>query len=145
MGSKADIKPKIELTEQQITAVDLLATGSNLTAVAEKLGVARQTVSEWRNHHAGFIAQLNLRRQEIWCQHSDKLRALIAPALDALESELLGENRLQAALAILKLAGSQQPTGSTDPHEVARLLSLEKSERDSDMLSRELLTMTWNR
>ena len=145
MGSKADIKPKTELTEQQLTAVDLLATGSNLTAVAEKLGVARQTVSEWRNHHAGFIARLNLRRQELWEDHTDKLRSLLPIALDALEVELSGENRLQAALAILKLAGGQQPTGSTDPQEVARALALEKSERDSDMLSRELLTMTWNR
>ena len=38
--------------------------------VAEKIGVARETVSRWRNDNPYFAAELNRRRKEIWgCAH----------------------------------------------------------------------------
>jgi hypothetical protein len=37
-------------------SAQLLAAGATITETAEKLGVARQTVSAWRNHNPGFQA-----------------------------------------------------------------------------------------
>jgi hypothetical protein len=46
--------------------VDLLVSGTNLQDTADAIAVTRQTVSGWVNHHAGFQAALNKRRQEFW-------------------------------------------------------------------------------
>jgi len=47
-----------------------------------------QTVSEWRNHHLGFQAALNSRRQELWDGMADTLRGLLPKALEVLERAL---------------------------------------------------------
>jgi hypothetical protein len=52
------------LSTPQEAAADLLAGGATITT-AERVGVARQTVSEWRNQHPGFQAALNRRREEL--------------------------------------------------------------------------------
>src|SRR2546423_585802 len=83
------------LSHQQDTVVDLLAAGSNLTEAAEKVGVSRQTVSEWVNRNPAFQAALNRRRQELWAEASDKLRGLLPPALTVLE-QALKEGNLKA-------------------------------------------------
>ena len=76
------------LTPQQETAVDLLASGKTVTDTATAIEVTRQTVSEWLNHHPGFQAALNSRRQELWAGVSDTLRGLLPKALDVLKREL---------------------------------------------------------
>src|SRR5215468_9438272 len=58
--------PDWTLTPQQETAVDLLVSGKTVTDTATAVEVTRQTVSEWLNHHPGFQAALNRRRQELW-------------------------------------------------------------------------------
>jgi hypothetical protein len=58
--------PDWTLTPQQAMAVDLLASGKTITDTAQAIEVSRQTVSEWLNHHPGFQAALNSRRQELW-------------------------------------------------------------------------------
>jgi hypothetical protein len=54
------------LTEEQATAVDLLATGRTIGETAEALKVPMQTVHEWCRSHPGVQAELNTRRQELW-------------------------------------------------------------------------------
>ena len=66
--------PDWTLTPQQETAVDLLASGKTVTDTATAVEVTRQTVSEWLNHHPGFQAALNSRRQELWAGMTDALR-----------------------------------------------------------------------
>jgi hypothetical protein len=108
------------LTPQHETAVDLLAAGSNLTEAAEKVGVTRQTVSEWVNRNPAFQAALNRRRQELWAEASDKLRGLLPAALALLEQDVEGGN-LKAAVAVLRSAGLDRllpPQGSVDPAEI---------------------------
>jgi hypothetical protein len=110
------------LTPQQAAAVDLLASGKNLQDTADAIDVTRQTVSDWVNHHPGFQAALNRRRQELWDGMADRLRGLLPKALDVLAQALEDETPLPAAVHILKacgLYGLPQPDGPTDPEEIA--------------------------
>ena len=86
------------LTEEQATAVDLLATGRTIGETAEALEMPVQTVHEWCRSHPGVQAELNTRRQELWTGTADRLRALLPKALEVLAEELQGENRLHAAV-----------------------------------------------
>jgi hypothetical protein len=97
--------PDWTLSPQQETAVDLLASGKTVTGAAEAIEVSRQTVSEWLNHHLGFEAALNRRRQELWVGMTDTLRGLLPKALEVLKSELEGETPLPAAIHVLKACG----------------------------------------
>jgi hypothetical protein len=108
------------LSPQQETAVDLLASGKTVTDTAAAIEVTRQTVSEWLNHHPGFQAALNSRRQELWEGMTDTLRGLLPKALDVLKRELEGESSLPAAVHVLKACGlygmlpPRGPTGVED-------------------------------
>lgn len=63
---------------------------------------------------------MNQRRAEIWSAAADRLRALLPVALQVLEEELQGVNRLRAAVAIARLAAIPvQDIGPTDPHAFA--------------------------
>jgi hypothetical protein len=100
----------------------LLASGTTITEAAKTVGVSRPTVSEWLNHHPAFQATLNSRRQELWTATSERLRTLLPKALDVLEAELEGENRLSAAVHLLKAAGAYglaMPQGPVDVEEAA--------------------------
>jgi hypothetical protein len=114
--------PDWTLTPQQETAVDLLASGKTVTDTATAVEVTRQTVSEWLNHHPGFQAALNGRRQELWAGMTDRLRGLLPKALDVLTQELEGETPLPAAVHVLKacgLYGAPAPRGPTEPEDAA--------------------------
>jgi hypothetical protein len=95
-----------ELSVVQLNAVDLLATGTTDQAVAEAVGVTRQTVCGWRNANPWFAAELNRRRQDLWGVSVDQLRALLPRAVAVLAEELEGgEQRARVALDLLRLAG----------------------------------------
>jgi hypothetical protein len=81
--------PDWTLTPQQETAVVLLAGGKTVTDTATAIEVTRQTVSEWLNHHPGFQAALNRRRQELWISMTDTLRGLLPKALEVSPSKVL--------------------------------------------------------
>jgi hypothetical protein len=109
------------LTEEQATAVDLLAGGRTPSETAEALKVPMQTVHEWCRSHPGVQAELNTRRQELWTGTTDRLRALLPKALEVLAEELKGENRLHAAVHVLKacrLYGAELRSGSTDAEDI---------------------------
>src|SRR4029453_14508443 len=109
--------PDWTLTPQQETAVDLLASGKTVTDTAVAVDVTRQTVSEWLNHHPGFQAALNSRRQELWVGMTNRLRGLLPKALEVLTCELEGEHPLPGAVHVLKacgLYGNVSPLGPTE-------------------------------
>lgn len=140
--TKADKeKPDWALTPQQQLAVDLLATGTNITTAAETVGVSRQTVSEWKNQHLGFQAALNAKRHELWDAMSDRLRNLLPKALDVVEAELAGDHRLQAALQVLKAAGLYNVPTPDGPTEIPDL-EIAQEERKKDRVVRYLCA-TW--
>jgi hypothetical protein len=120
---KPSVEPRNDwtLTVEQSAAVDLLATGKTVSETAVALEVPVQTVSEWYRSHPGVQAELNACRQELWTGTTDRLRALLPKALAALTHELEGENRLQAAVHVLKacrLYGAELPLGPTDVGEI---------------------------
>ena len=119
--------PDWSLSEQQRTAVDLLVSGTNLQDTADAIAVTRQTVSEWLHHHPGFQAALNRRRQELWADMVDGLRALAPKAMAVLEKELDGETSLPAAIHVLRacgLYGAAAPAGPIEPEEIAARMQL---------------------
>jgi len=114
-------EPDWALTVEQATAVDLLASGKTISETAVAMDVSRQTVSEWCKSYPGVQAELNARRQELWTGTTDRLRSLLPKALEVLAEELKGENRLHAAVHVLKacrLYGAELSTGSTDAEEI---------------------------
>jgi transposase-like protein len=119
------------LTTQQEAAADLLAAGATITETAEKLGVARQTVSEWRNHNPGFQAAINSRRQDLWQAQSDRLRALLPKALNLLEGAI-DDGGVNAAVAVLKAAGLhglQPPEGPTTAEDAESAIKEQETAR----------------
>jgi len=118
-----------QLNVKQENAIDLLLQGQSDREVAEAVGVSRQTVTEWRNGNAVFGAELNRRRQEVWGGQQERLRGLVAKAVDVLEEQLEDEQgmtpvrvRQAAAVHILKAVGlygsKLEPRGYTDPEMV---------------------------
>ena len=105
-----------DLSLEQQNAIDLLVTGQSDQAVAAAVGVTRQTVCGWRNHHPAFAAALNARRLEVWGGAVDRLRALLPKALDALEHAVTGESPdWKAAAEVVKLAGLDRQ-GNASPN-----------------------------
>ena len=93
------------LSVAQLNAVDLLVAGRTDAEAAEAVGVTRQTVCGWRNHHPAFQAELNARRIDVWGGACDRLRALLPRALDALEAAVGGEKPdWRAAAKVVELA-----------------------------------------
>jgi hypothetical protein len=124
--------PDWTLTPQQETAVDLLASGKTVTDTAAAVEVTRQTVSEWLNHHPGFQAALNSRRQELWVGMTNRLRGLLPKALEVLKCELEGEHPLPAAVHVLKacgLYGVVSPLGPTEVEDAVLAEQERRSER----------------
>jgi transposase-like protein len=131
MPTKTDTSKPETLTPAQSAAVDALAAGNSVTATAETIGVSRQTVSEWLNHAAVFQAELNRRRQELFTENTERLRALVPRALDILAGELEVGN-LTAAVHALKAAGIYaRPVvfGETDA------VAIESKRRMNDLMS----------
>jgi transposase len=116
--TKADTNGQLKL--EQDHAINLLLQGQSDREVAEAVNVSRQTVNQWRNHDAVFVAELNARRQALWGSQTERLRSLISQAVDVLRSDLENEDlrlRQSAAVHILKAVGlygaDLKPTGGT--------------------------------
>ena len=104
MATKPD-KTRHDLTVEQLNAIDCLVVGKTDQEAAELVGVGRQTVNAWRNHHPAFQAALNARRHEVWGAACDRLRALLPRALDALEHAVVEGKDWRAAARVVELAG----------------------------------------
>ena len=104
MATKPD-KTRHGLSVAQLNAVECLVSGMTDGEAAEAVGVTRQTVNVWRNHHPAFIAGLNRRRLEVWGAATDKLRALVPKALGVLDASLTTDPDPRVALRIVQLAG----------------------------------------
>ena len=119
---------KDDLTVMQEKAIQLLMTGLSDQAVADKLGLARQTVCNWRHNEAAFAARFNVERQALWSTHREKLRSLIVQAVNVLSEDMdtRTERRLRqsAAIHVLKAVGlygqDMKPSGAIDSGQVEK-------------------------
>ena len=105
-----------QLSIEQANALEHLLQGQSDRAVAEAVGVARQTIWEWRNHDVLFIAELNRQRVELWAEARERLKSLANRALDVVELHL-GSDDPKASLAAAKyiLQGTRL-LGDTELH-----------------------------
>ena len=98
-----------QLSQEQLNAVEHIIQGKSDRAVAEAVGVARQTIWEWRNNDILFIATLNRERFELWKESRERLKDLAGQAVDVLEQQLGSEDpkiALAAASVTAVLAGA---------------------------------------
>ena len=119
---------KDDLTVIQEKAIQLLMTGLSDQAVADELDIARQTVNNWRHNDAAFAARFNAERQALWSTHREKLRSLVAQAVDVLAEDMAAtlepKLRQSAAIHVLKAVGlygqDMKPSGAIDSGQVER-------------------------
>lgn len=114
--------PKDELTADQAAALDLLLAGQTVTAAAAAVGVARETVSRWRNSDAAFQGAYNAALQSVYDAGQARLLEARGKALDRLAA-LVDSNdpaiALKAAAALLRV-DIERPKGATTAAGVER-------------------------
>ena len=96
------------LTAKQQQAISLLLSCKNDTEIAEELGVARQTVNNWKNKNQGFAAELDRQQQELNQENRLQLSGLVGQSIQVLRQSLASENerlRLSASIHVLKATG----------------------------------------
>ena len=115
-----------ELSIEQLNAIELLITGASDQAVADQVGVSRQTVWDWRNNEDEFAAQLERKRKGLWVSHEDNLRSLITGAIEILRQGMQSQDeriRQTAAVHVLRCVGiygnSIEPVGDNTADEIA--------------------------
>ncbi len=116
IASDCNTSPKksalqVGLSEQQKSAISLLLRGYNDTDVARELGINRVTVYRWRIQHPLFRSELSRQRRQGWLAGQDRLRSLIAPALDVVHEMLGSEDarlRMRAAALLLRHIGARR-------------------------------------
>lgn len=103
-----------QLSQEQMNAIEHLLQGKSDRAVAEAVGVSRQTVWVWRNNDPLFIAELNRQRFEMWKEARERLKSLANRALDVVELHLnSGDPKASLAAAKYVLQGTRL-LGDTD-------------------------------
>lgn len=84
----SEIDKTRQLSEKQKYAIPLIITGKTDSEVAKEIGVARQTVNNWRNKNLEFIATLNLVRKALYNATYNRLIFLAAKATEVLREDL---------------------------------------------------------
>ena len=116
-----------ELSADQAAALDLLLAGQTVTAAAAAVGVARETVSRWRNGDANFQAAYNAALQSAYDATAARLldaRARAVERLAALVDSKDEATALKAAAALLRVE-VERPKGRTSAAGVERLQLLD--------------------
>lgn len=132
------------LTVEQQNAIDLLVTGASDREVAEKVGVSRQTVTNWRLNNLTFQAELNRRRKDLWGASKDRMRSLIPKAIDRLEKSIgddTDRNGPKVALEVIRATGLHSDAecsfverASDDPRELAEDIVKKRRRKSSGLL-----------
>ncbi len=108
------------LSPEQSLAIHLLLAGHSDQQVANAVHVHRTTITRWRLYHPLFQTELNRQRQAHWHNQADRLRSLLAPSLDLLQSHLTSASErssFRAAVSLVRLAIKLgAPTGPTDEY-----------------------------
>ena len=122
MASRGYEPKQYELSPDQAAALDLLLTGQTITATAAKVGVARETVSRWRNGDPAFMGALNSALQSAHDAMTQKLLDARARAIDTLADLLESDDpaiAFKSAAALLRVE-IDRPKGYTNPVAIER-------------------------
>ena len=110
-----------ELEADQAAALDLLLAGQTVTAAAAAVGVARETVSRWRNSDPAFMAAYNAALQSAYEAGQARLldaRGRAVERLAALVDSPNTNHALKAAALLLRVP-MLPPAGDVDPARIA--------------------------
>jgi hypothetical protein len=131
-----DVAP-LPLTDQQRRAAALLALGRTDQHVRAELRLSRYALWRWRTKNPAFRAEIARRRQALWNNSADHLRALMPKALKVLSAHMKSNydrTSYRAAIALLRLAGASKiapPDDPTDEIEILRQDILRDRRRDN--------------
>lgn len=118
----ATFRPKA-LTPAQENAIELFLVGKGDTEVAQILGIARETAWSWRREHPIFMATLQRRRAEVWGTAEERLRSLMAKAVDNIAA-LVEVGDYAASVELLKITGLYRGVvnviGEQDPEQILK-------------------------
>ena len=103
-----------QLSIEQANAIEYLLQGQSDRAVAEAVGVSRQTVCDWRNNDPFFIAELNWQRVVLWREARERLKSLANRALDVVELQLDSDDPKDALAAAKYVLQGTRLLGDTD-------------------------------
>jgi hypothetical protein len=95
-----------ELSQRQLTAIELVLRGLSDAQVAAQLGVDRGTVYRWRMSPL-FRRELERQRKVLFEHSAARLSSMIEPALEILNRQLIGDDpktALRAAAILLRVA-----------------------------------------
>ena len=97
------------LNSKQQKAVMSLASGNNITTVANEIKVARSTIYDWLKNNETFIAALNQLRKDnldaVQVQIQAAATTAIQTLIDLMQGEHSGVVKIQAAKEILSMCG----------------------------------------
>jgi hypothetical protein len=115
-------RPKA-LSPAQENAIELFLAGKGDTEVARILGIARETAWSWRREHPVFMATLQRRRAEVWGTAGERLRSLMAKAVDNIAG-LVEVGDYDASVELLKITGLYRGVvngiGEQDPEKIIK-------------------------
>ncbi len=98
-----------QLSEKQLSAINLMVQGICDVEIGRAVGVHRATVARWRLFHPAFAAELNRRRHAEIQHTADRLRKLAMISIEVLEKQLEDDSnpnlRFRAAITLLKMSG----------------------------------------
>jgi hypothetical protein len=118
----ATFRPKA-LTPAQENAIELFLAGKGDTEVARTLGIARETAWSWRREHPIFMATLQRRRAEVWGTAGERLRSLMARAVENIAG-LVEVGDYEASVELLKITGLYRGVvngiGEQDPEKILK-------------------------
>ena len=106
-----------ELGADQLAALDLLLAGKTVTEAAAVVGVARETVSRWRNNDPAFQAAYNAALASAYEAGQARLLDARGRAVERLAALVEADDpatALKAAAALLRVP-VLPPIGDTDP------------------------------
>jgi hypothetical protein len=139
------------VTDRQSLVIDALLRGATHRAAAELVGVQRSTVTGWVNHHVGFEAELNARRQARLAAISDQVHESLCRALDLID-EKIADGHLNAAIVLLRHVGLKDVfrVANPGPSTVEGVASIKAARLDTELAvsqlpSREAITTVQHR
>ena len=123
------------LNPEQIAALDLVVAGNTDAHVASEIGVTRQTVNVWRNHHPAFRAELTRRLREMSESLANRSLSVRLKALDVIE-EAIENGSVNAAIAYLRLAmPAPDVSGPTEADEIVRAEAQKRGDHVQQLLA----------
>jgi hypothetical protein len=110
-------EPASSLNDNQRAAIRMIVMGKTLSSIAEAIGVTRRTLYNWRED-PDFQQELQRRREELWSDAAERLRAMVHSSLDIFQEHLsdpYDRARFRAANAVLRISDLRRVVPPTTP------------------------------